>query len=112
MWSAMLRQCAGHFRRAVRASMPQIIALLSDSDASVRQQSVDTLSKISEEGKISHLCFAKSLMSLVAELRESIGPAIPQLIPLLSDSNWDVCTAGANALSKMSEQGRMSHFLL
>jgi len=43
---------------------------------------------------------------LVDEYRESIRPAIPQIIALLGDSNWYVRKAGADTLSKLSEQGR------
>ena len=48
---------------------------------------------------------------LVAEFRESIRPAIPQIIALLRDSEWNVRGAGADALSKLSEQGNISSFL-
>ena len=44
-------------------------------------------------------------MTLLAEFRESIRPAIPQIVALLGDSNSDSRTAGANALSFLSEQG-------
>ena len=48
---------------------------------------------------------------LVAEFRESIMPAIPEIISLLSDSNLSVRMAGADALSELSEQGNVSKFL-
>ena len=50
---------------------------------------------------------------LAAEFRESIRPAIPQIIPLLSDSDFDVRKVGADALVKLSEQGefKISNFL-
>ena len=47
---------------------------------------------------------------LVAEFRESIRPAIPQIIALFSDSEWGVRVAGARALSKLSEYGNISSF--
>jgi len=43
---------------------------------------------------------------LVVEYRESIRPAIPQIIALLGDSDWKVCKAGVDTLSKLTEQGR------
>ena len=48
---------------------------------------------------------------LVAEFRESIMPAIPEIISLLSDSDLSVRMAGADALSELSEQGNVSKFL-
>ena len=48
---------------------------------------------------------------LVAEFRESIMPAIPEIISLLSDSDLSVRMAGADALSELSEQGKVSKFL-
>ena len=48
---------------------------------------------------------------LVAEFRESIRPAIPQIIALLSDSGWNVREAGADVLSKLLGQGNISSFL-
>jgi hypothetical protein len=49
---------------------------------------------------------------MVAELRQSIGAAIPQVITLLSDDHSDVRTAGANVLSKFSEQGKILNLLV
>ena len=43
----------------------------------------------------------------VAEFQESIQPAIPKIVSLLSDDQWDVRIAGADALSKLSEQGKV-----
>ena len=46
---------------------------------------------------------------LVAEYQESIILAIPQIIGFLSDSDWNLRKAGADALSKLSEQGKVSN---
>ena len=43
----------------------------------------------------------------VAEFRESIKPAIRQIVSLLSDGGPNVRIAGAYALSKLSEQGKV-----
>jgi HEAT repeat protein len=48
---------------------------------------------------------------LVAKYRESIRQAIPQIITLLSHSEWGVREAGVNALSKLSEQGKKLKFM-
>ena len=55
-------------------------------------------------------------MSVVAEFREfirpAICPAIPQIITFFNHSDLNVREAGINALAKLSEQGRTSHFLV
>jgi hypothetical protein len=38
-------------------------------------------------------------------------PAIPQIIALLSHRESNVCRAGVDALSKLSEQGKVLNFL-
>ena len=47
---------------------------------------------------------------LVAEFRESIKRAIPQIVSILSNGERNLRIAGANALSKLSEQGKVSKF--
>jgi len=49
---------------------------------------------------------------IIAEFQVSIRPAIPHLIALLSDSDEGLCTAGADAFLKLSEQGKPSNFLI
>ena len=48
----------------------------------------------------------------IAEFRESIRPAIPEIISLLSDSVSDVRITGEDVLLKLSQQGRVSKFLM
>ena len=43
----------------------------------------------------------------VAEFHESIQRYIPEIVFLLSDVQWSVRIAGAYALSKLSEQGKV-----
>ena len=47
----------------------------------------------------------------VAEFRESIRPAIPQIISLLSHGELNVCLVAAESLSKFSEQGEVKKLL-
>jgi HEAT repeat protein len=44
------------------------------------------------------------------ELRESIRAAIPQIIALLNDSEWDVRRAGTDILAKLSQRGKIFFF--
>jgi HEAT repeat protein len=45
------------------------------------------------------------LMNIAAELGGFVGTAIPQIIDLLQHDDWYARVAGAEALSKLSEQG-------
>lgn len=45
-----------------------------------------------------------------AEFQGSIHPAIPKIVSFLNDGHWDVCIAGADVLSKLSEQGKVEIF--
>jgi len=47
---------------------------------------------------------------LVAEFRESMGMAIPEIIALLGHSDAGVCRAGAGTLANLSEQGKVPKF--
>jgi len=51
-------------------------------------------------------------MMVLAEFRESIRPAIPQIIPLLSDNTSYVRMASADALAKLSEPGKVYNLLI
>jgi HEAT repeat protein len=88
------------------SAIPQIITFLNDSHLGVRSAGANTLLKLSEQGKKIEYSGLALLMSSLADFRESIVSAIPQIVALLSDRDWDVRSAGANALLKLSEQGK------
>ena len=50
------------------------------------------------------------MILFLAEFRELISAAIPQIITFLRPS--DICQAAANALAKLSEQGKKSKILM
>ena len=91
--------------------IPEIVSLLSNGERNVRIACVDALSKLSEQGKVSKFSDPDNAHELVAEIRVSIRRAIPEIISLLSDTYLDVRIAGADALSKLSEKGKVSNFL-
>jgi hypothetical protein len=77
----------------------------------IHEAVINALSKLSEHGKISKKKSDLTVVDvLVAEFRESIKPAIPQMITLLG--SWQatdvIHEAVANALSKLSEHGKIS----
>jgi hypothetical protein len=51
-------------------------------------------------------------MITVAQFRESIVSAIPQIITFLNNSHLGIRSAGANILLKLSEQGKKSNILV
>ena len=68
------------------------------------------MSKLSEHGKVK-ISDLNVVDVLLAEFRESIRPAIPRIIDLLSHGELNVRGAAADALSKLSEHGKVSKFL-
>ena len=45
---------------------------------------------------------------MIADFRHLIGPAIPGIVNLVKDDDQEVRRAGADALSQLSEQGKIS----
>jgi hypothetical protein len=71
----------------------------------------NALTKLSEQGKVLNYSDLNVVDVLVAEFRESIKPAIPYMITFLNPSIApDVLKAVANALSKLSDNGKISNF--
>ena len=101
------------FRESITHAIPKIVAFLSLPELNVRKAGADALSKLSGQGNV--LSFSDpdivDVITIIAEFRESIRDAIPELITLLRPWSWDVCEAAANALVKLSEQGQASNFL-
>lgn len=81
---------------------------LKHTDLDFRTAGANTLAKFSEQCNTSVCPLCVLLKSIVAEFQESIGIAIPQIMDLLEATDRDVCTAGANTLAKLSEQGTIS----
>ena len=99
------------FRESIRPAIPQMITLLKIRDSGVRTVVANALKKLSEQGRLSNFLTWTSLMYLVAEFRKSIKSAIPQMITLLKIEDSDVRKVVANALAKLSEQGKVSNYL-
>jgi hypothetical protein len=100
-----LMSIVAEFRGRIGILIPRIIVLLEDSDSFLCMAGAKALSKLSEQG-LSHICSGiTSLTSIAAEFRGSIGTSIPTIIALLKHNDCIVRWAGADALSKLSEQG-------
>ena len=115
---------------AIWPTFPQILALFSHSKEDFRRAGGDALSKLSKQGNIPNSEFSDMIVIDVpvaefiailshsvpnlshAEFRKAIQAGIPQIIALLSDRKPHVCEAGANVLSKLSEQGKLSNVLI
>lgn len=103
---APLTSILAEFRGSVGRFIPQIAALLKDSASHVRRAGVEALSKLSVQGMFHIWSSMAPPTSIAAELRESIGP---QIVDLLKHDNWVARVASAEAFSKLSEQGLL-HF--
>ena len=100
------------FQELVRRAIPEIIELFWHDELNVRSAGADALLKFSDQGyiKFSYLYVVIDAL-FVAEFRESIRAAIPQIITLLRPWKSYICEVGADALAKLSEQGKVSNFL-
>ena len=98
------------FRGLVRDAIPEIIDLLWHDEEDVRSASSEALLKLSEQGNISSFCPNVVDVLFVAEFRESIRAAIPQIVSLLRPWKSYICEVGVNTLVKLSEQGNVLIF--
>ena len=94
------------FRTSPDATVPEIIKLLKDSDGSIRQAAMQKLSQLSEQGKTVKLPNVTFLMTIIAEFRPLIGPAIPEIVKLLKHNGAEVRQTAAHTLSRLSKQGK------
>jgi HEAT repeat protein len=65
-----------------------------------------TLSQLSERGKTVKLSDVALLMTIIAEFRPLIGPAIPEIVKLLKHNGPEFRQIAANTLLQLSEQGK------
>ena len=94
------------FRSSPGGTVPEIIKLLKDSDWSVRQAAAKNLLQLSEQGKTVKLLNVTFLMTIIAEFRPLISPAIPEIVELLEHNDSMVRGTAANTLSQLSDQGK------
>jgi hypothetical protein len=95
------------FRPLVALAIPGIVNLLKGDEWHIQKACADALSTLSERGKPTNLSGLTLLtgMTLKAEFRPLIEPAIPEIVNFLKSSQGTVRSAGTDALSKLSEQG-------
>jgi HEAT repeat protein len=104
---ALLMTTIAEFRPLIASTIPEIVKLLKHTGWEVRQAGVNALSQLSKQGKIAQLLDVALLMRMLAEFRPLIGAAIPEILELLKDREWEVCLAGVDALSPLSEHCKM-----
>jgi HEAT repeat protein len=104
---ALLMTIIVEFRPFIGPAIPEIVKLLKHNGAEIRQTAAYTLLRLSEQGKIAKLSNVAMLMTTIAEYRPFIATAIPEILELLKDREWELCLAGVNALSHLSEHGKM-----
>ena len=93
------------FRDSIGTAIPDILTLLKGRNKGLQKAGINALSKLSEHGKRVNLWGPAFLICILAEFRDSIMGAIPDIVNFLSDSSWAVRDAGADALSKLSDHG-------
>jgi hypothetical protein len=106
---AFLMTIIAEFRPLIGPAIPEIIKLLKPTSWDVCRAGIDALLQLSEHGKIENVSDVAFLMTIIAEFRPLIGPVIPEIVKLLENTNWTVCLAGVDALSQLSEHGKMDN---
>lgn len=100
---------AAEWRDSIEAIILQTVTRDSNSGYG---PGADTFRILSKQGKISFFFFDPNFINvLVAELRDLILAVIPQIIALLSHRESYVREVGADALSHLSAQGKISNLL-
>jgi HEAT repeat len=89
----------------ISPAVPEIVNLLKDGDRRIHIACADALSTLSERGKPINILGLILLMTIIAEFRSLIEPAIPVIVNLLKDNDEEVRWACTSALSKLSGQG-------
>ena len=103
---ALFTSLIAQFQPSISTGLPDIIRLLNDRDDNIRKAGLNTLSKLSDRGKIVTLSDLALLISILADFRPLIGTAIRDIVILLKDRHRHVRRAGADAVSKLSEHGK------
>jgi hypothetical protein len=106
----LLIKVVAALHESLGATIPHIITLLGDNPIHVCMAGVNILSKFSEHGSILNFLVCVLLIKVVAELRKSVGAAIPRIITFLGDNDSNVRTAGVKVLVKLLEQGNILNF--
>jgi HEAT repeat protein len=97
------------FRPLIAPAIPEIIELLKDSDWRIRIACAYAVSTLSKEGKTVDISGLILLMTVIAEFRHLIKPAIPGIVNLLHDGDCKVRDAVVNTLLELSRQGEMAN---
>jgi hypothetical protein len=107
----VLTTIIAEFRAVITPAIPGIVNLLKDGDETIQIACADALSTLSERGNPINLSGLTLLtgMTLKAEFRPLIEPAIPGIVNFLKSSELTFCRAGTNALSKLSGQGETAN---
>jgi hypothetical protein len=79
------------FRSLVATGIPAIVDLLKDSRRGVRAVCTEALSTLSAQGKIANLLGLALLITIIAEFRSLIIPAIPGIVTFLKDDDSSRC---------------------
>ena len=98
----MLTIIIAEFRPLIAPAIPKIVNLLKDGDRQIHIACANALSTLSERGKSLNSLGLVLLMTITAEFRPLIEPAIPAIVNLLQDNDGPVRQVCTNVLSKLS----------
>jgi hypothetical protein len=94
------------YQPLIHSNIAEIINSLSDSDSTIHSKIITNLSNLSQQGKFNRFLVLALLTTNIVKFQPLIGPAIPMIVDLLEDSNWDVSVACLKFLRTFSAQGK------
>jgi hypothetical protein len=100
---ARLIKIIAEFRKSIETAIPAIIQLAKDGNMDI----AEALLTLSNDGKTANIFVPALLMKIIVDYRPLIQMAIPEIAELLTDT-LEICYAGAEILSKLSERGKTS----
>jgi hypothetical protein len=87
-------------------AIPQVLALLMDHYGAVRWSATDVFWKLIDNREWPLCIFPCILPWVTAVFHEAMKPAIPQVIALLTDPDWDVRQSATNVFGKLADHGK------
>ena len=107
----LLMTVIAEFRPLIEPAIPEIVNLLKNGDPEVRGAGTYTLCKLLGQGETANFIGSSLLMNIIVEFQPLIDTTIPGIVDLLKHNNGEVREAGADTLSKLSEQSKTANLL-
>ena len=108
---ALLIKIIAEFRKLIGTAIPDIIQLAKESSRE-RGGAAEALLTLSNDGKTANISVPALLMKIIVDYRPLIQMAIPGIAKLLTETTGVGQMAAAEVLSRLSEQGKTSQYIL